>query len=177
MLAYQISNGELFEQQNHDGRWVKIYHHRTEDGGLVTVVTDITERRRREDALIQHAAEVAKINDNLVAEIHRREAIEDALRESENRARAIFASAVDGVITFGEDRRIETVSPAAEKLFGYSAQDLIGSHVHHLMMLGTKQDWGGPQVRFGRPTLIDLEDAGVRLVTGCRRTARSFRSS
>ncbi len=116
MLAYQVSTSEPFEQQHHDGRWSEVQRHRTEDGGIVTVATDITESRRREDALIQHAAEVAKINNNLVDEIQRREAIEDALRESENRARAIFESAVDGVITFDQERRIETVNPAAEKL-------------------------------------------------------------
>lgn len=171
LLAYQVITSEPFEQQHHDGRWIEVRRHRTDDGGIVTVATDITESKRREDALIRHAAEVAKINNDLVSEIRRREASEDALRESENRARAIFDSAADGVITFGEDRRIESVNPAAEKLFGYSAKDLIGSHVHHLMMLGTKDANTAP----GRPAdSIDLDNAEVRLVTAWRKDGGVF---
>ena len=175
LLAYQVCTSEPFEQQQHDGRWIEVQRHRTEDGGIVTVTTDITETKRREETLIQHAAEVAKINNNLVDEIQRREAIEDALRESENRARAIFESAVDGVITFDQDRRIETVNPAAEKLFGYSAGELVGCHIHHLMMLGAKQGQpGGPQAPHQPADSIDLDNTELRLVTGWRKDGQVF---
>jgi PAS domain S-box-containing protein len=174
LLAYQVCTSEPFEQQQYDGRWIEVQRHRTEDGGTVTVTTDITESKRREETLIQHAAEVAKINDDLLGEIQRREAIEDALRESENRARAIFESAVDGVITFGEDRRIETVNPAAAKLFGYEAEELAGCHIHHLMMLGTRIDQSQPKEPGQPADAIDLASGDLRLVTGWRKNGGIF---
>ena len=174
LLAYQVCTSEPFEQQHYDGRWIAVQRHRTEEGGIVTVATDITESKRREEALIRHAGDVAKINNDLIDEIRRRESIEDALRESENRARAIFESAVDGMITFGEDRRIETVNPAAAKLFGYGAEELLGCHVHHLMMLGTKHDLAEPAPPHRPADSIDLADAGLRLVTGWRKDGGVF---
>ena len=174
LLAYQVCTSEPFEQQQYDGRWIEVQRHRTEEGGIVSVATDITETKRREASLIHHAAEVAKINNDLIGEIRRGEAIEDALRESENRARAIFESAVDGVITFGEDRRIETVNPAAAKLFGYGVEELAGVHIHHLMLLGTRIDGAAPQTPHRPADSIDLADAGVRLVTGWRNNGEAF---
>jgi PAS domain S-box-containing protein len=174
LLSYQVHTSEPFELRQHDGRWIEVQRHRTEDGGIVTVTTDITEAKRREETLIRHATEVAKINNDLLEEIRRREAMEDALRESETRARAIFESAVDGVITFDQDRRIETVNPAAAKLFGYDAEELAGSHVHHLMMLGAKHDVFEPMPLHLPADSIDLTDSGPRLVTGWRRNGEVF---
>ncbi len=65
LLAYQVCTSEPFEQQQYDGRWIEVQRHRTADGGIVIVTTDITDTKRREEALIHHAAEVAKINDDL----------------------------------------------------------------------------------------------------------------
>jgi len=174
LLAYQVCTGEPFEQQQYDGRWIEMQRHRTEDGGIVSVATDITEAKRREVSLIHHAAEVAKINGALVGEINRREAIEDALRESETRARAIFESAADGVITFGGDRRIETVNPAAARLFGYDAEELAGCHIHHVMMLGARIDAFAPRIADRPADSIDLANAGLRLVTGWRKNGEIF---
>ncbi len=153
LLAYHITDGGPFVQEHHDGRWIEIQRHGTLDGGIVTVTTDVTESKQREEALIRKSAELAKINQDLVQEIARREAIEEALRESESRARATFESAVDGVITFNDNYRVETVNPAAETIFGYGADELIGMHIHHLMLIGSvpSQAETAAAVRRGRP--------------------------
>jgi PAS domain S-box-containing protein len=62
---------------------------------------------------------------------HRR--AEDALRDSEARLRAVFDTAVDGIITISEGGIIESVNPAVERLFGYPARELIGRNVNVLM--------------------------------------------
>jgi two-component system, LuxR family, sensor kinase FixL len=46
---------------------------------------------------------------------------------------AILQSAVEGIITISEHGVIESLNPAAERLFGYSESELIGSNVRVLM--------------------------------------------
>ncbi len=174
LLAYQIADGEPFEQQHHDGRWIKIQRHRTEDGGIVTLTTDITENKLREEALISKSAQLAQINQDLVQEIGRREATEDALRESESRARAIFESAVDGVITFNDNYRVETVNPAAETIFGYGADELIGMHIHHLMLIGSAPEQAETAAAWGMGAPLRLSGPNLRLVTGWRKDGEAF---
>lgn len=49
------------------------------------------------------------------------------------RLRAVLENAVDGIITIDERGLIEKANPAAEKLFGYSASEMIGQNVSMLM--------------------------------------------
>jgi PAS domain S-box-containing protein len=168
LLAYDVPTGKYpIEAQHHDGRWMELQRHRTEDGGIVTVTTDITENKKREEALMQQATALAKMNEDLVVEIQCRQEIEKALRESENRANAIFENAVDGVITFNEDNFIETVNPAAEIIFGYTAEELKSLHVHHLMLLAPD----GDDTEAARTA---SRQPGLWLVTGWRKDGEAF---
>jgi PAS domain S-box-containing protein len=58
---------------------------------------------------------------------------QEALRQSESRMRAIVNTAVDAIITIDERGTIESVNPATEHLFGYSASELLGRNVSMLM--------------------------------------------
>ena len=66
-------------------------------------------------------------------DITERKATEDALRESEVRIRAILESAPDGIITIDTAGIIESANPAAENMFGYKADEMIGRNISFLM--------------------------------------------
>jgi PAS domain S-box-containing protein len=58
---------------------------------------------------------------------------EEALRRSEARLSAIVATAADAIITIDQERIIESVNPAAERLFGHTAAEMVGQNVAMLM--------------------------------------------
>jgi PAS domain-containing protein len=52
---------------------------------------------------------------------------------SEAKMRAVLDSAVDGIITIDENGIIESFNPAAETIFGYTSQQVIGKNVNLLV--------------------------------------------
>jgi PAS domain S-box-containing protein len=58
---------------------------------------------------------------------------EQATRDHAARLQAILDAAVDAIITIDEQGTIESLNPAAERLFGYSAAELVGRNVSRLM--------------------------------------------
>lgn len=52
---------------------------------------------------------------------------------NEGRLQALLSSAVDGIIVIRADGQIETVNPAAARLFGYEVSEFIGRNVRFLM--------------------------------------------
>ncbi|MBI2912450.1 MAG: PAS domain S-box protein [Chloroflexi bacterium] len=65
---------------------------------------------------------------------------EDALRLAEEKYRAIVDSAVGGIITIDEHGIIESLNPAAERLFGYRADEVVGRKVNVLMAAPYSQE-------------------------------------
>jgi PAS domain S-box-containing protein len=57
----------------------------------------------------------------------------DAPRSQEARLKAILDTVVDAIITIDERGLIETVNPAAERIFGYAAAEMVGRNVRCLM--------------------------------------------
>ena len=71
-----------------------------------------------------------------------------AVLQSEARYQSIFESAVDGIITIDADGLIDSVNPAAEHLFGYRADELIGRNVKILMPQPYRDEHDGYLARF-----------------------------
>jgi PAS domain S-box-containing protein len=63
----------------------------------------------------------------------RTEALAQDLRESEAKARAIFDSALDAMITMDAEGRIQGFNLAAEQMYGYRAGEIIGQSVMTLI--------------------------------------------
>lgn len=69
----------------------------------------------------------------ILNDITEREAAEKSLRIQEERNRSILSAAVDAIITIDQEGLISSVNPAAEKIFGYSAGELLGENVSILV--------------------------------------------
>jgi PAS domain S-box-containing protein len=69
----------------------------------------------------------------IVRDITARKQMDQQLRDSEARTRAILETAVDGIITINPMGTVLTVNPAAERIFGYSAQEVVGQNIKMLM--------------------------------------------
>jgi two-component system, LuxR family, sensor kinase FixL len=69
----------------------------------------------------------------ILHDLSRRVEIEEALRKSEERLRSIVESAVDGIVVMDERGTIQAFNPSAERLFGYSAGEVMGRNVNILM--------------------------------------------
>ena len=68
-----------------------------------------------------------------VGQFIERRRIEEALRESEARNRAILESSLDGIITIDHAGRIVEFNPAAAEAFGYTREDVLGRELAELV--------------------------------------------
>ena len=66
-------------------------------------------------------------------EVNNRQAMETALRERETRLHDAMDAAVDGIITIDHQGIVQSMNPAAEHIFGYAADEVIGRNVSMLM--------------------------------------------
>ncbi len=69
----------------------------------------------------------------IVHDLTERVKLVERLRASEEHWRSIIESAVDGIVVIDSRGRIEAFNPAAERLFGYEASDMLGQNVKVLM--------------------------------------------
>lgn len=107
------------------------------------------------------------LNQELQHEIQRRARIESGLRESETRVRALVDNVPDGIITISEDGILESLNPAAERIFGYAAEEMIGLHFKMLVPPGERDGYddyiaGIRGQRPGRAVGFGLEITGLR---------------
>jgi PAS domain S-box-containing protein len=103
----------------------------------------------------------------------RRKLAEAALRDSEERLRAILQTAVEGIITIDDRGTIESLNPAAEKIFGYQAQEVVGQSVKRLMPTPYRDEhdtYLANYLRTGRARIIGIG----REVLGLRKDGTVF---
>lgn len=87
--------------------------------GAVVVFRDITKRKQTEDELLKYRARLERAVQQSNFE----------LKKSEGHLKSIIENLVYSLITITEDGIITTFNPAAEKLFGYKASEVVGRNV------------------------------------------------
>lgn len=109
----------------------------------------------------------------MLRDLTRRVHLEDELGASEARWRAIVESAVDGIIVIDAHGRVETFNPAAERLFGYTADEVLGRNVDMLMPSPYREEHDSYLSRYlatGRAKIIGIG----REVQGRRKDGSTF---
>jgi PAS domain S-box-containing protein len=96
-----------------------------------------------------------------------------SLAESEARLRAVFESAVDGIVVIDAQGLIEAVNPAAERMFGHAAAALVGQNVRVLMPEPYHSEHDGYIARYLRTGEARVIGIG-REVVGRRRDGGVF---
>lgn len=95
------------------------------------------------------------------------------LHETNIKITALVNNAIDGIITIHADGRIESINPAAERIFGYSANELIGENIGVLMPEPYKAEhdsYLNNYLRTGQQKIIGL----TREVLGLRKNGNEF---
>lgn len=101
------------------------------------------------------------------ADITGRKSVEDALLASEARLHAVVDTAVDGIFVIDTRGTVLTLNPAAEKIFGYTRDEVIGQNVKILMPAPYREEHDGYLARY-------LE-TGVKKIIGTRREVTGLR--
>jgi len=91
------------------------------------------------------------------------------LRNSEQHTRAIISNALDGIITINEQGMIASLNPAAERMFGYTAEETIGKHINILI-----PDAYRNQKNNFLDMLTDLKKIGNHGLQGQRKDGATF---
>ena len=98
---------------------------------------------------------------------------ERALRESEAHLRSVLETVPDAIIVINDRGLIQSFSPAAERLFGYSASDVMGQNVKMLMPQPYRDEHDGYLDRYRRTGERRIIGIG-RVVLGRRADGSTF---
>ncbi len=101
------------------------------EGGSLGALSFASSRERGEwpEALVKRLRLVAEVFANAIA----RTRSNQALRENEKRLRAVIETATDGIIIIDEHGLIDSINPAATRIFGYEPAEVMGRNVSMLM--------------------------------------------
>ena len=163
--------------EEHDGyleRYLASGHPR-----VIGIGREVTGRRRDGSVFPLHLSvgemslDGEKKFTGILHDLSTRVALEHQLRASEARWRAVVDSAVDGIVLIDAKGRIEAFNPAAERLFGYTEQHVLGRNVNILMPSPYHEEHDSYIARYLATGEAKIIGTG-REVTGLRRDGTTF---
>ena len=123
----------------------------TRDGRSIGVSLTISPIKDRSGRIIG----ISKI----ARDITERMAAEGALRVAEEKMRSVVNHVVDGIISIDERGIVQSFNPAAERIFGYAAAEVLGKNVSMLMPEPYHREHDGYLANYhgtGQPKVIGI---------------------
>ena len=137
----------------------------TKDGGTITIAWN-TAVVRGPDGQVSHVIGAG-------TDVSARHWIEHELQENEAFYTSVLSTAPDGIVTIDGRGRIRSFNRAAERIFGYRADEVIGKNVSLLMPTPYREAHDGYLDRYHRTGEKRIIGIG-RLVQGLRRDGSTF---
>jgi PAS domain S-box-containing protein len=112
-------------------------------------------------------------NERQAESIRQLEVAHEEIREQEQRYKGILENVVDAVININEQGIIENFNPAAEQMFGYTANEVVGTNVSLLMPSPYREEHDRHLKRYrltGTKNIIGLSQE----VIGMRKNGQTF---
>jgi len=136
-----------------------------------------TEDERLEEQVAERTADLERRNEAVTHALESRSAAleeaEETVHDREARLRSILDTAIDGIITIDEFGSIEGFNRAAERIFGYSAEEVLGCNARMLMPQPYAAAHDGYLARYvesGEPRIVGAR----REVVGLRKNGSTF---
>jgi PAS domain S-box-containing protein len=144
-----------FELKLNDGRWIKVSDHRTADGSMVGIRTDITDLKTREEALFaaKEAAEIASRSKS------------DFLANISHELR----TPLNAIIGFSEIMREELFGPLGSAQYREYIGDVFDSAQHLLQLINdildiAKAEAGKLELAEDEITIKNIVDSAMRII-------------
>ncbi len=150
----------------------------------VAIAQDLTDREKTENLfnraykeleqkVHERTFDLAKLNKDLHLEITERKKAMDALQTSEHRLSEIMDNVIDGIITIDDDGIVHSFNRAAEQIFDYPAEEVIGQNIKMLMTEPDQSQYERHLKKYkktGRSAILGVR----RVVTGRKKEGTAF---
>ncbi|HEY2386496.1 MAG TPA: PAS domain S-box protein [Candidatus Binatia bacterium] len=142
-------------------------------------IREVEGRRKNGDVFpMELSVSEARVGDDvmysaMIRDVTERRRAEHALAESEARHRAVLDTAASAIIGIDEGGKVLSFNPAAERLFGYAATEIVGQNVKLLMPVPFRHEHDGylrHYLQTGERRVIGIG----REVTGRRKDGTNF---
>jgi diguanylate cyclase (GGDEF)-like protein/PAS domain S-box-containing protein len=127
------------------------------------------DRRSLDRAILRVMADIG----SQIGQFIERRRAEEELRRSGERIRAILDNVADGIITIDERLVVRSYNPAAERLFGYAADEVIGKDFVRLIAEPYRREVK-PQLRAYLRAQQGLFEMGSHETSGLRKDGATF---
>ncbi|MGI2909567.1 response regulator, partial [Tolypothrix sp. VBCCA 56010] len=152
---------------------------------IANILSAALERQQTEQALrkgkdelelsvAERTAELIKINQQLQLELNERQRTQEALRNSQSRFAGIVEIADDAIISIDSSQRITLFNQGAEKIFGYTATEVLGQPLDLLLPLRYTETHRQHVSEFGNSTKVAHRMGERREIYGCRKDGSEF---